>query len=148
MKKLSLLFCMTLMAWAGNSSIQSTADSILGRWQTGSGKAQVEIKKAGTMYYGQIVWLKNPLNEQGKAKTDVNNPDPSKRGAPLIGLRMLLGFEYAGGNLWKNGTIYDPENGKTYSCKAELVDQNTLNIRGYIGVSLLGRTDAWSRVNH
>lgn len=130
----------------GYTSKQGKADDILGIWQTGSGKAHVHIKKMGDAYYGQIVWLKNPLNEHGKPKLDGNNPDVSKRNHPIIGLNMLLGFTYAGNNKWENGTIYDPENGKTYSCKAELTSENKLNIRGYIGFSMIGRTDTWTRV--
>lgn len=125
---------------------QANADDILGTWQTGSGKARVQIKKLGTSYYGQIVWLKTPLNDEGKPKVDSKNPEVSKRTHPIIGLNMLLGFTHSGGNKWENGTIYDPENGKTYSCKAELINENTLNIRGYIGFSMIGRTDTWTRV--
>jgi uncharacterized protein (DUF2147 family) len=50
------------------------------------------------------------------------------------------------GNSYEDGTIYDPENGKTYSCTIEMVNANTLNVRGYIGISLIGRTDVWKRV--
>lgn len=148
MRKTSLLIVFSLLlGQLANTLPQVSADDINGIWQTGSGKARVEIKKVGAKYYGKIIWLKTPLNNEGKPKLDVNNPDPSKRGAPLIGLNMLLGFEYGGGNKWENGTIYDPENGKTYSCKAELTSPSTLNIRGYIGFSMIGRTDTWTRVN-
>lgn len=148
MKRTSLFLILSiLMIPFANTSTQVNTDDILGIWQTGSGKARVQIKKAGTKYYGQIVWLKTPLNNEGKPKLDVNNPDITKRQHPLIGLHMLLGFEYIGGNKWENGTIYDPENGKTYSCKAELINENSLNIRGYIGFSLIGRTDTWTRVS-
>lgn len=148
MKRTSLFFILSiLLITFANTSTQVNADDILGIWQTGSGKARVHIKKAGTKYYGQIVWLKIPLNTEGKPKHDINNPDISKRQHPLIGLHMLLGFEHVGGNKWENGTIYDPENGKTYSCKAELINENSLNIRGYIGFSLIGRTDTWTRVS-
>ncbi len=147
MKQFAFLVLMLFGAiQTGYTSKQSKADDILGVWQTGSGKAHVQIKKIGNAYYGQIVWLKVPLNEQGKPKVDSNNPDASKRNHPIIGLNMLLGFTYVGNNKWENGTIYDPENGKTYSCKAELISENKLNIRGYIGFSMIGRTDTWTRV--
>jgi uncharacterized protein (DUF2147 family) len=98
------------------------------------------------MYYGHIVWLKKPTHDNGKPKLDQNNPDINKRNNPILGLRIVLGFEYKGQNLWENGVIYDPENGRTYSCKAELIDTNTLAVRGYVGISLVGRTDNWTRV--
>ena len=57
------------------------------------------------------------------------------------------GFPFAGGNVWKNGTIYDPDSGKTYSAKATLVSPNELDLRGFIGVSMFGRTEKWTRAN-
>ncbi|MBW7846353.1 MAG: DUF2147 domain-containing protein, partial [Bacteroidia bacterium] len=83
----------------------------------------------------------------GKPKVDINNPDAINRTHPLIGLNMLLGFEHSGGNKWEKGTIYDPESGKTYSCKIELINATTINIRGYIGISLIGRSDTWKKVS-
>ena len=144
---LSILFIATLCVPFQLSS-QSTApeDAIMGVWETGNGKARVQIKKFKNTYYGQIVWLKEPLNEEGKPKVDKNNPDETYRTKPLLGYRNLLSFEYKGNNLWENGTIYDPESGSTYNCKIEMPDNNTLNIRGFIGVSVFGRTDVWKRM--
>jgi uncharacterized protein (DUF2147 family) len=59
---------------------------------------------------------------------------------------MLKDFVYGGNNEWTEGTIYDPLNGSTYSCIIKMEDSNTLNIRGYIGVAALGRTDVWKRL--
>jgi uncharacterized protein (DUF2147 family) len=79
-------------------------------------------------------------------KTDKNNPDPTLQNAPLKGYRMLKDFVYSGSDEWAEGSIYDPLNGSTYSCTIKMEDPNTLNIRGYIGVSALGRTDVWKRL--
>jgi uncharacterized protein (DUF2147 family) len=82
----------------------------------------------------------------GKPRTDNLNPDPKMKNAPLIGLVVLKDFSYNGEDEWKGGTIYDPKNGKTYSCYVKFDDSpNKLKIRGYIGVSLLGRTTYWTR---
>ena len=59
---------------------------------------------------------------------------------------MLKDFVYKGADVWEEGTIYDPLNGNTYSCTIKMTDKNTLDIRGYIGVSALGRTDIWKRL--
>ena len=75
---------------------------------------------------------------------DKNNPDKSKRNTPLMGYLLLKNFIFDDG-IWKDGTIYDPENGKTYSCKITMKDKNTLDVRGFIGISLIGRTDVWKR---
>jgi uncharacterized protein (DUF2147 family) len=64
----------------------------------------------------------------------------------LLGMRMLAGFEFKGDNLWEDGTIYDPESGSTYQCKISLEDNNTMSIRGFIGISAFGRTDTWKRL--
>ena len=77
---------------------------------------------------------------------DKNNPDETKRTTPLLGYNNLLGFSYKGKSEYDGGTIYDPENGNAYNCNISLKDDNTLEVRGYIGVSLFGRTDTWKRV--
>jgi uncharacterized protein (DUF2147 family) len=57
----------------------------------------------------------------------------------------MQGFEKTKDNFWENGTIYDPNNGKTYKSHITLVNSNQLNVRGFIGFSLLGRTENWTR---
>jgi uncharacterized protein (DUF2147 family) len=120
-------------------------DKVLGIWLVGNGKAKVKIEKEGKKYSGKIVWLKNPNDSAGQPRIDKNNPDASQRKNPILGITLLKGFEYDGDNQWIDGTIYDPENGKTYSCKITLKDQNTLEVRGYLGISMFGRTDVWKR---
>lgn len=122
------------------------AEKILGVWESGSGKARVKIDRVGEIFTGRIVWLREPLNEEGKPKVDKNNPDEKLRALPLLGYRLLKDFKYAGDLTWEEGTIYDPENGSTYSCTIKMTDLNTLDVRGFIGVSLFGRTDVWKRV--
>lgn len=140
----SLLATMPVLAFAYFLKADDP-DAVLGIWLTGSGKAHIQIYKDKNRYYGKIVWLREPLNEQGKPKVDKNNPDKAKKTQPLLGLQNLRDFVYDGDNTWVDGRIYDPEKGKDYSCKMELVDANTLEVRGFIGISLLGRTDTWKR---
>lgn len=128
-------------------SVAQDGDRILGVWEPSNGKARVKIEKIGEKYYGKIVWLKEPNDpESGQPKVDKNNPDASMRTVPLKGYRMLKDFSYKGNNLWESGTIYDPENGNTYSCVIKMTDDNTLDIRGYIGIEAFGRTDVWKRL--
>ena len=123
------------------------ADAVVGKWETDGGKSHIEIYKKDNEYFGKIVWLKEPRNEEGKIKRDENNPDESKRSRPLKGLQLLKGFEYIGNKKWEEGEIYDPESGKTYSCVMTLKDNdNELHVRGYIGFSLIGRTTTWKRI--
>lgn len=124
----------------------SEADKIIGVWEVGSGKARVKISKYGEKYGGKIVWLKEPNYPDGTKKVDKNNPDEAKKIMPLLGLNNLLGFNYKGKSEYGDGTIYDPENGNVYNCVITIEGDNTLKVRGYIGVSLFGRTDEWKRV--
>ncbi len=145
MKKIALLiivFVSTLIS----VKAQKNADDIVGVWLTGSGKAHVKIDKVGNYYFGRVVWLKEPLNTEGKPKLDINNEDVSKRNKTVFGMQLVGGFEWKNDNLWDNGSIYDPLNGKTYKCKIDLENFTTMNIRGFIGISLFGRTDIWKRV--
>ena len=125
-------------------------DAVLGQWTTEGGKSRVEITKKEGKYFGKIVWLREPDYppddaEAGKPKHDRNNPEAAKRSKPILGLDLLKDFRYSGKNSWSKGTIYDPENGKTYKCNMTLVGKNQLDVRGYIGISLIGRTTSWTR---
>jgi uncharacterized protein (DUF2147 family) len=125
-------------------SFNSVNSEILGEWYNGAKDATLIIFEKDGKVYGKIHWLKEPL-ENGKPKVDKNNPDPSKRNTPAIGLVIMKDFVKTKENFWENGTIYDPNNGKTYKCHMTLKDKNTLDVRGYIGFSLLGRTENWVR---
>jgi uncharacterized protein (DUF2147 family) len=144
MKKVVLLLFM--LSVFGVSAQQSEGDRIIGLWVTGSGKGRIQITRYGEKYGGKLVWLREPNDANGKPKVDDKNPDETKRNKPKLGLNNLLGFTYKGKGEYEGGTIYDPENGKTYDCIMTLKDDNTLNVRGYVGISLFGRTDTWKRV--
>jgi uncharacterized protein (DUF2147 family) len=140
----TLLLCFATLCLTAQDA---TADKLIGLWQPSNGRARVKVEKIGSKYYGRIVWLLEPNDpETGQPKTDINNPDESLRDTPLRGYRILKDFVYSGKKEWSEGTIYDPENGSTYSCTIKLKNDNTLDIRGYIGVKALGRTDVWSRI--
>jgi len=131
--------------------MQASADptpSPIGTWLTAGGESQVKVEQCSVALCGRIVWLKNPLGADGKAAIDSENPDPRLRARPLMGLTILNGFAQSAGesNIWNGGTIYDPADGRTYSCKFTVIDADTLSVRGYVGFSLLGRTQTWTRV--
>lgn len=146
MKRKILVFCALLIMFKAHSQAPNEADAIIGVWESGNGKARIKIDKANDKFNGRIVWLKEPNDEAGKPKVDKNNPDEALRSKPLLGYSMLKAFTYAGDKTWEEGTIYDPESGSTYSCTITMTDDNTLDVRGFIGVSLFGRTDVWKRV--
>jgi uncharacterized protein (DUF2147 family) len=129
------------------SAQSDDGDKLIGVWEPSHGKARVKVEKIGNKYFGKIVWLREPEDPAtGQPKVDKNNPDESMRSTPLRGYRLLKDFVYSGKGEWTEGTIYDPENGTLYSCVITLTDENTMDIRGFIGVKALGRTDVWKRL--
>ena len=143
-----ILACMGCLVFIAAINVSAEeADTIIGEWYTKDSKALVEIYKSGEVYNGKIVWLKEPLYDDGTEKRDKNNPDESRQQDKIIGLNLVKGFTYKGKHKWTDGTIYDPDNGKTYSCKMTLNGDNALKVRGFIGVSLIGRTQVWHRKN-
>lgn len=140
------LLLITLSAHAADDA------AILGIWNNQEKDAKIEIFKCSDRYCGKIVWLKVPNYPEdskdgvpGTPKLDHNNPDLSLKAKPILGLEIVHDFIYKGDNKWVEGKVYDPKNGKTYSGKMTLVSPNQLDLRGFIGISLLGRTTTWTR---
>jgi len=142
MRKITLLAVLFLGIQAAASA--QKGDAILSKWLNPSGEGQIQIYKKGSLYFGRLVWLREP-DADGKPKTDIHNPNQTLKSRPILGLEILKDFTFDGDDTYTDGTIYDPKSGKTYSCKMTL-NGNRLKIRGYIGISLLGRTETWTRV--
>src|SRR5580698_8283822 len=133
-----------LFLFGTRANAQNKADRLEGLWYNDIKSAKIQItRNSDGKFYGKVVWLKEPL-KNGKPKVDELNEDPKLRTRPRLGLPVLAGFVKDGDDKYTDGTIYDPNNGKTYSCKITYKGK-TLDIRGYIGISLFGRTTVWSR---
>ena len=143
--KFTIIILSIILAFALRLSAQNE-NMILGKWKTSDGTGIIQIYKTsdGT-FQGKIIKAQ-PKEDKKGAMIDDKNPDPALRNRPIIGLVILKDFRYDG-EIWKSGTIYDPGNGKDYSCKMWLEDKYTLKIRGYIGISLFGRTEIWKRAD-
>lgn len=131
-----------LSAWA------SDAGQVLGHWLTPEDNAVIAIYRDGERFSGRIVSLKEPNypdghSQAGQPKRDSNNPDESKQDRRIVGFNMIEGFEYIGDGRYEGGTIYDPRNGVTYQCEMSLQSDGTLEVRGYVGLSLFGKTQVW-----
>jgi len=135
---LSLLFPMSLNA--------ETPDPVTGLWLTQNERSVIEVKPCdqgqGASICGNIYWI-----IEGGMQADTNNPDESKRSTPMCGLPILWGFEKERAGVWESGNIYKADDGDLYSADLDLQDDGTLKVRGYLGVSWLGKTQIWSRVN-
>ncbi|MCU0400656.1 MAG: DUF2147 domain-containing protein [Algoriphagus sp.] len=141
--KLLLTLSLGCLAYSfiNQSSKTSKADDILGIWTNQTKDARFEICKRNESYFGRIIW------GTGGDSKDSKNPDPKLRTRDLVGLAILSDFVFEGSRTWSDGTIYDPKQGKTYSCILTLISPNQLEVRGYIGFSLFGRTETWTRIN-
>lgn len=139
MKKIAALFVIVISFVNISFSQAVSKDAILGEWLAESKDGKILIFKQGEKYFGKISWGKDG------DKKDVNNPDEKLKSQSIIGSVILKGFEYTG-KAWENGSIYDPNNGKTYSCTLKMKKANELELRGFIGLSILGRTTVWTRV--
>lgn len=145
MKKLisalrACLVVVTFLATSFLASAQGKADDIVGTYQTEGGKAKVTISKQGTKYIGTLIWTC-----RGDI-LDSKNPDKGEAQKKLTGKVILRDLAFDEDDEYKGGKIYDPESGKTYSCKATRERNGNLKMRGFIGVSLLGRTTEWTRI--
>ena len=113
------------------------ADKIIGVYWSPKKDAKIEIYKKGDRYFGKSIWTENKTE-------DLKNPDPSLRKREILGTDLFTNFIYKDGT-YEDGKIYDPESGKTYDCKMSFNGEN-LKVRGYIGISLFGRTEIFERV--
>ena len=118
----------------------------VGYWVTPEGGSVVQIVPCGANLCGQIVGLRT-TRKPGDSPVDVKNPDKAKRNEPLCGLMMMGSLAPAKGSTtaWEGGWVYDPDSGDTYKAQMKLDGPDKLDLRGYIGISLLGRTMTWTR---
>lgn len=140
----ALILC-TLMVSGTAFRALAQKDKIEGAWYNEEKTAQVKIYKAvDGKFWGKIVWLKEPTRD-GKPRTDEKNTKANLRSRPLMNMPLLSRFTKKDEETYDGGEIYDPKNGKTYSCTITYRNDKELGIRGYIGISLIGRTTTWTR---
>lgn len=144
MKKLSILL-LIFVPVTNVLSQRAEGDRILGVWLNEDKDAKVEVYKSGDKYFGKLIWGKEMYEADGKtSRKDVKNKDGNLKSRNLRDLVMLSDFVFRDG-VWDKGEIYDPVSGNTYSCTIKLKG-NKLDIRGYLGISLFGRTTVWESV--
>lgn len=139
MKKM-ILTMFLIAGMATTSQAQTKADAIVGDWTNEKKETKFQIFKQGNKYFGKILWGTGTNNK------DVKNPDPKLKNREVIGLVMLNNFVFDGKETWEKGTIYDPREGKTYSCKITLKGKDKINVRGFVGIAMFGRTEVWTRI--
>jgi uncharacterized protein (DUF2147 family) len=149
--KLMSVSCLQCLLFGWLAGFGSTAFSAaqaaspIGLWK--GSDAIFEMFESEGRLSGKIVALSEPTTAEGKAKTDIFNPDPTKRNYPIVGLIFITGLTKKSENVWENGTVYDPTSGKSYSCFLELQEPDRMTVRGFIGLAAFGRTYTWTRAN-
>ena len=138
--KTMILTMFLIAGMATTSQAQTKADAIIGEWTNEKKDAKFQIFKQGDKYFGKI------LSGSGGETKDVKNPNTKLKTREIIGLVMLNNFVFDGDATWKDGTIYDPREGKTYSCKITIKSKNQINVRGFMGIAMFGRTEVWTRI--
>lgn len=138
-----VMFCVTIIC----SGI-ITGQSITGLWQTidedGTAKSEVRIWKSGDKYKGKVVEIYREDKRDGRC-TECDEDDP-RYNQKVLGMTIITGMEKTGDNMWENGEILDPQNGNVYKCKMWINDNGNLLVRGFIGISLVGRSQTWKRM--
>ena len=143
MKKNILL---VLFAICSSTLFAQNADDILGIWLNEEADAKVEVFMNNGKFFGKIVWLLNPKDDNGEWKLDEENPDENLRTRKKLGMTVLNNLVWDEGDKeWNDGEIYDAREGDTYSLFARVDGDRILNLRGYIGFSLFGKTTSWTK---
>ena len=141
MKKVQVSIVLTLLSFFSQGYAQTGQISpaeITGLYWSPKKDAKIEVYLKGQQYFGKFVWLASP-------RKDIKNRSQALQTRDVLHLEFLTQFSYQDGS-YAGGEIYDPESGKTYSGKMSL-EGNKLKVRGYIGISLFGRTEYFERIN-
>ncbi|MBT8263439.1 MAG: DUF2147 domain-containing protein [Bacteroidia bacterium] len=126
-------------------SVVVSSQEVTGKWKTiddntGEEKSIVEIYEENGRVYGKVV----EILVDGRQNATCRNCEGEDEDKPILGLTIIRGLE-EDGDEYNSGKILDPESGKLYKCYIELEEEDKLKVRGYIGFSLLGRTQYWFR---
>ena len=144
MRKLAIqkLAFLALLSCVIGLSAQTHPGGVLGYWREPTGSV-IEIFNCGSDVCAKMVAISPTADSQ----FDGNNPDPKARTLPLCGLQIGYGFHLGDASHADGGKLYDPKNGKTYHGTMS-ADGDKLNLRGYVGIKALGRSETWTRATH
>lgn len=130
-KERSFIKCYLSSVLLVTVSFYAHSQDLTGIWLTKNGISKIEIYKAKDgLYCGKLIWTKDQSEKAKKFHGELI----------LVGLKKESNIEY-------EGEAHDPEQDKTYSCTIKVTDTDILDLRGYIGISLLGKTERWIRVS-
>jgi len=127
-------------------SSTALAADLQGVWLTEDKDAALTITNCGGQLCGRIIWLESATDRSGSLRLDQNNPDPAKQTQRVCGLVVISGLKPSGPDTW-DGSVYNPQDGQTYSGNITVVSDKALKVQAYIGLPIFGRSQTWTRVN-
>lgn len=138
-----ILSAVILSFTAGFAHAAETPDPT-GLWLTENKRSAIRVDRCGDSLCGKIAWI-----IKGGMTTDSKNPDAAKRTTPMCDLPLLWGFKNNPKNMkvWEGGKIYKADEGDIYNATLTVKDANTMNVRGYVGMPLFGKSQTWQRVS-
>jgi len=145
---LCFFICICLLDVSVMAQNSYNPDALCGEWWTPGNDGRITFFKNGTTYSGKVSWIKKNIDtETGKPILDKHNPDPALRGRPVQNLVLFYNFEYSSSKeKYIDGKLYDSNTGNTYSCWIKLIDKNVLELHGFVGFSLIGKSVYFTRV--
>ncbi|WP_348813802.1 DUF2147 domain-containing protein [Flavobacterium maritimum] len=144
MKTIKLIMLL-IVTFSNQLFAQTNENEIISKWESDKKDVILEVFKKGDKYYGRYLWGKEIVQNDGKtSKKDTENPDPKLRSRNVIGITSLTGLTW-NGKEYVDGKIYNAPSGDTYSCKL-WIKKNKLYLRGFLGISLLGQTATFHKI--
>lgn len=129
------------------SKAATKPDDILGTWLSADKDLKVEIFKQNNKYFGKIVWFKCTANQPPmESYLDTENANPKLKNRPWLGMVNVQNLEFNPKSFWSNGTIYDPNSGRTYSALVKQKSANELIVRGFWGFEFIGKSMIFSKI--
>lgn len=144
MRKAAII-AVTLAGLAALAMPAFAGEDATGIWRMSNGKVTVKVAPCGGKLCGTVVGLKKAHDDKGRPRLDKENPNPALRKRPVIGLTILSNMQADGQNYW-TGTIYNPDDGKTYSSNMQLQNANTMKVQGCVA-AVLCKSMKFVRVN-
>lgn len=149
--KTPLLGALLTVMSAGHAAERVPTADIVGSWLTEKKGAVIDIYQCGEEkdeLCGRIAWLRKPYKDDGTLKRDDDNPDPSLRDRPLCGIEVFTGLKRTDKDTWAFGDVYNPKDGNSYSAYMDANEDGTVDIRVYIGIPLIGKSETWTRADN
>lgn len=139
-----------LLPWVAPAAL--AAQSPVGQWKTiddvsGQERSIVELYEVNGKLHGRVLQIFPAPGEPADPVCDKCAPSDPRYNRRILGMEILSGLRKSSATLWEDGKILDPKNGSVYSCYIKVLDNGAkIELRGYIGFSLIGRTQYWHRV--